>query len=326
MTQKLAKKKAGEQRFSNAKVGIRSAPSHVRAVRSDPKSRPRVSTMERPGESSRNKKNGHRQTFYTSATSTRVDEAKLRLKAAQDLKLIGGSVTGEVSDASPDVERGCDVSSEHTSSNKNSGKDRMRKLRSAFASSPTRSFGSNFSDFDPISAIRSKMSNVGGRLRGIDVEDDDDDVDSDDNSLRERYSLPEPVFSPTQLRTPKPQPLPSAAKIQPSSSSRQRARQCAVFDAMSGEESRYSRDDESTSRQGGRKFFTDAQIPILSEDASSHFDTVYTAQSAMEDGRLPATGGPPSPMNRRQVSFDASVMFSPSKEEKQTGGGRCRCG
>ena len=325
MTQKLAKKKASEERFSNGKVGIRSAPSHVKAVRSDPKSRPRVSTMERPGASSRNNKNGHRRTFYTSATSTRVDEAKLRLKAAQDLKLIGGSVNGEVSDASPDVEHGYDVDSEHMTNN-NSGKDRMRKLRSAFASSPTRSFGSNFSDFDPISAIRSKMSNVGGRLRGIDVEDDDDDdVDSDDNSLRERYSLPEPVFSPTQLRTPKPHSLPSAAKIQPTKSSRERARQCAVFDAMSGEESRYSRDDEPSSRQGGRQFFSDAQIPILSEDASSHFDTVYTAQSAMEDGRLPATG-PPSPMNRRQVSFDASVMFSPSKEEKPTGGGRCRCG
>ena len=327
MTQKLAKKKASEPQFSNVHVQIRSAPSNAKFVRPDPKSRPRVCTLERPGASSRNNKKRHRQTFYTSASSNRVDEAKQRLKAAQDLKLIGGSVNDELSEISPDVEQGHAVDATSTTenaTNKITGKDRMRKIRSAFASSPTsRSFGSNFSDFDPISAIRSKMSNVGGRLRGI--EDDEDDVDSDDNSLRERYSLPEPVFSPTQLRTPKPPTLPPVTKGEVSSSSRERARQCAVFDAMSGEESRYSRDDEPTVRQGGRQFFADAQIPILSEDASSHFDTVYTAQSAMEDGRRPALG-PPSPMNLRQVSFDASVMFSPSKEEKQKGGNRCRCG
>ena len=330
MSQKLAKKKAGEQRFSNGRVGIRSAPSHVKAKRSDPKSRPRVSKMERPGASSRNNERRQRQALYTSANSTCTSfgEAKLRLKVAQDLKLVGGSVNSEVSDASPDIERGYGIKAEHAT-NSTSGGDRIQQLRS-------KSFGSNFSDFDPISAIRSKMSNVRGQLRSIDVvEDNDDDVDSDDNSLRERYSLVEPVFSTTQLRTPKhqplrtpkPQPLPPATKIRPSSSSRDRARQCAVFDAMSSEESRHSRDDEPTKQQSDqeRHFFADAQIPVLSEDASSNFDTVYTAKSAREDGRrLPATG-PPSPMNRRQVSFDASVMFSPSKGEKQKCGGRCRC-
>ena len=190
MSQKLAKKKAGEQRFSNGRVGIRSAPSHVKAKRSDPKSRPRVSKMERPGASSRNNERHQRQTLYTSAnsTSTSFGEAKLRLKVAQDLKLVGGSVNSEVSDASPDIERGYGIQAEHAT-NSTSGEDRIQKLRS-------KSFGSNFSDFDPIYAIRSKMSNVEGRLRGIGdvVEDGDDDVDSDDNSLKERYSLSVPPW------------------------------------------------------------------------------------------------------------------------------------
>lgn len=322
MTQKLAKKKAGEQRFSNGKVGIRSTPSNAKVVRSGPTSRPRVSTLERPGKSSRNKR--YRQTFHVSEastiTSTGVDRVKLRQKAAQGLKRTGVSTNGDVSEEFTDGERNHDTGSENTTRTPRSPRrERMRELRSAFATSATRSFGSNFSEFDPIAAIRSKMSNVEGRLRGLDIDDDDEDVQSEDNSLRERYSLPEPVFSPSQLRSPKPQPLPSA-KIKVPSSSRRRARECAVFDAMSGDESRDSRDVEAPRQQGGRFFFADATIPVLSEDASSDFDTVYTAQSAMENGRLGAL-----PLSHKQESVDAPAIFNPSKGEKQASGGRCRC-
>ena len=112
-----------------------------------------------------------------------------------------------------------------------------------------------------------------------------------------------------------------------------------MFDAFSGdEESRVSRESKvsrMTSKASWdtkamqRHIFADAQIPELSEDdsVSSNFDTVYTEQSAMEDGRLPATALPLPLNHRRQVSFDAKIVLSPSTaEEKQTkSDGKCRC-
>ena len=336
MTQKLARKKASEERFRNVRVGIRSAPSSRAArssvPRSDPKSRPRVCTLERPGtSSSRNNKRPRPTTFYASPNSPRVDEAKRKLRVAEHRKpkptdiLPANDDDDAVSEDLPSI---AEPSPTH-------------KMKSAFSFKS--SFGSNFSDFDTITAMRTKLSNFGSRI-------DDDGSESDDNnrSLRERYSRPEPVFSPTELRTPKPMPKPklkqpplSSSKLQrqPSTRSRQRARQCSVFDAMSGdEESRVSRESKvsrMTSKASWdtkamqRHIFADAQIPELSEDdsVSSNFDTVYTEQSAMEDGRLPATALPLPLNHRRQVSFDAKIVLSPSTaEEKQTkSDGKCRC-
>jgi len=321
MTQKLARKKASEVRFRNARVGIRSAPSRARSSvpRPDPKSRPRVRTLERPGVSSSRNKRHRPTTFYASPTSPRVDEAKRRLKVAEHRK-------------PTDIIANSDAVSED-SSIEQPGPSPTQKINSPFS---FKSFGSNYSNFDTITAMRTKQSNAWGRI-------DNDGSDSYDNcSLRERYSRPEPVLLPTELRTPKPKPKPlpplSSSKLQrqPSTRSRQRARQRAMFDAMSADdESRMSRESKVSrnskaswdTKATERHFFADAQIPELSEDesASSNFDTVYTEQSAMEDGRIPATGLPLPLNRRRQVSLDAKIMISPSTEEKQTSSGRCRC-
>ena len=327
MTQKLARKKAGEERFRNVKVGIRSAPSRTRSSvpRPDPKSRPRVCTLERPGASSSRNKRHRPTTFYASPTSPRVDEAKRRLKVAEHRKLKVAEHRKPT-----DILANADTVSED-SSIEQPGPSPVRQIKSRFS---FKSFGSNYSNFDTITAMRTKLSNAGSRI-------DNGGSDSYDNSsLRERYSRPEPVLSPTELRTPKPKALPplSSSKLQrqPSTGSRQRARQRAMFDAMSGdEESRMSRESKVSrnskaswdTKATERHFFADAQIPELSEDesASSNFDTVYTEQSAMEDGRLPPTGLPLPLNHRRQVSLDAKIVLSPSTEGKQTSGGRCRC-
>ena len=321
MTQKLARKKASQERFRNVRVGIRSAPSRARSSvpRPDPRSRPRVCTLERPRASTSRNKRHRPTTFYASPTSPRVDEAKRRLKVAEHRKPTDILANGDAMSEDPSIEQ--------------PGPSPTQKINSPFS---FKSFGSTYSNFDTITAMRTRLSNAGSRI-------DNDGSDSYDNcSLRERYSRPEPVLLPTELRTPKPKQKPlspqSSSKLQrqPSTRSRQRARQRAMFDAMSGdEESRMSRESKVSrnskaswdTKATERHFFADAQIPELSEDESesSNFDTVYTEQSAMEDGRIPATGLPLPLNRRRQVSLDAKIMISPSTEEKQASGGGCRC-